>query len=114
MASEGDRVDVFNRDLSPFFQASEDLPELPSGLKDVDGSGYKKYDADIRAWWTSMRENLDRLQDSLVNYKILDLDEKHSDLNSESIVALNAASMGLNSAIEQLRKDSYSLPASYL
>ena len=101
MASVGDsdRVDVFNRDLSPYFQASEDLPELPSGLKDVDGSGYKKYDADIRAWWTSMRENLDRLQDAMVHYKILDLDEKHSDLNSDAITSLNAASIGLNAAI---------------
>lgn len=99
MANVGDRVGTFNRDLSPFFQASEDLPELPTGLKDVDGSGYKKYDADIRAWWTNMRENLDRLQDSLVNYKILDLDEKHSDLNSDAITSLNAASIGLSADI---------------
>tara|TARA_Y100000593_G_scaffold56466_1_gene105342 strand:- start:193 stop:939 length:747 start_codon:yes stop_codon:yes gene_type:complete len=95
----GGRVNGFQRDLSPYFQASEDLPELPTGLKDVDGQGYKKYDADIREWWSSMQENLDRLQEQLINFRLLDIDEKHTSLNTESVAALNSASVGLSATI---------------
>ncbi len=99
MAGVGDRVGGFQRDLSPYFQASEDLPVLPSGLKDVDDKGYKKYDAEIREWWTNMQENLDRLQEQLINFRLLDLDEKHTTLNTEGVAALNSATIGLGATI---------------
>ena len=95
-------ISKLRRDVSPHFQAATDLPDLPDGLKEVDSEGYKKYDADIREWWTSIQENLGRMQDQVLTYAITDLDSKHVGLSTAQSSDLQSETGVINQNISDL------------
>lgn len=92
MAGIGDKVSTFQRDTNPYYTSGDALPELPSFLKDSDPEGYKKYDREIREWWTEVQENLDKLQDKVFTYKLQDLEQRTinatSTINDSAVAGL--------------------------
>jgi len=76
MPGLGAKVETFQRDSNPYYTSGDALPELPITLKEADPDGFKKYDREIREWWTNVQENLDKLQDKIFEYKLKDLEER--------------------------------------
>jgi hypothetical protein len=76
MAGIQAKVSTFIRDTNPYYASGDSLPALPTFLKEEDPEGFKKYDREIREWWTQVQENLDKLQDKIFEYKLKDLEER--------------------------------------
>jgi hypothetical protein len=105
MGGLGKKVSGFQRDSNPYYASGDSLPELPTFLKQEDPEGFKKYDREIREWWTEVQENLDKLQDKLFTYKLNDLEGRVISTTSEiDEVSRNAVSE-VSSSIEEQKKE---------
>lgn len=104
MPGLGQTVASYQRDSNPYYTSGEALPELPSALKDSDPEGYKKYDREIREWWTEVQENLDKLQDKVFTFKLTDLEGRVTS-TTETIDELGQAAVAEVAAnIEEQKK----------
>ena len=104
MPGLGSKVSGFERDSNPYYASGEALPELPQMLKQNDPQGYKKYDREIREWWTEVQENLDKLQDKVFTFKLTDLETRVVNTTTELDNLSQAAIREVSASIEEQKK----------
>lgn len=104
MPGLGSKVSGFERDSNPYYTSGEALPELPQMLKQNDPQGYKKYDREIREWWTEVQENLDKLQDKVFTFKLTDLESRVVNTTTELDNLSQSAIREVSASIEEQKK----------
>ena len=110
MPGIGATVKTFQRDSNPYYSSGDALPELPKFLKEEDPSGFKKYDREIREWWTEVQENLDKLQDKIFEFKLKELEERTISATS-SLDTLTAAGItSIDRKVAEVEAMLYSKP----
>ena len=110
MAGIGEKVSTFQRDTNPYYQSGDALPTLPSFLKDNDPDGYKKYDREIREWWTEVQENLDKLQDKIFTYKLQDLEQRTTNATTTISASATAGLTTIDRKVQEIEAMLYSKP----
>ena len=110
MAGIGAKVSTFTRDTNPYYQSGDALPELPIFLKDEDPEGFKKYDREIREWWTEVQENLDKLQDKIFTYKLQDLEERTTTASDAINQTATAGLTTIDRKVSEIEAMLYSKP----
>jgi len=105
MGGLGEKVSGFQRDSNPYYASGDSLPELPTFLKQEDPTGFKKYDREIREWWTEVQENLDKLQDKLFTYKLTDLETRVVSTTTELDELSQNAISQVSGSIEEQKKE---------
>ena len=101
MPGLGETVQGFQRDSNPYYASGESLPELPQVLKENDPQGFKKYDREIREWWTEVQEKLDKLQDKVFTFKLTDLESRVTTTTTEIDKLSQAAVQDVAASIEE-------------
>ena len=110
MGGLGEKVPTFTRDTNPYYSSGDALPELPQFLKDSDPDGFKKYDREIREWWTSVQENLDKLQDKIFEYKLKELEVRTIDATTTLDSTTSASISSVNRKLSETEEMLYSKP----
>ena len=110
MPGIGPAVATFQRDSNPYYSSGDALPELPSFLKEEDPEGFKKYDREIREWWTEVQENLDKLQDKIFEYKFKDLEERTIAATSSLDSVTTASLTTIDRKVAEVESMLYSKP----
>jgi 5'-deoxynucleotidase YfbR-like HD superfamily hydrolase len=77
---------------------------LPKFLKENDPEGFKKYDREIREWWTEVQENLDKLQDKVFTFRLTDLEGRVTETTTELDNLTQAAVREAAASIEEQKK----------
>ena len=110
MAGIGNKVSTFIRDNNPYYSSGDALPELPKILKEEDPEGFKKYDREIREWWTDVQENLDKLQDKIFEIRLKDLEERTT-IATDSLNSVTTASLtSIDRKVAEVEAMLYSKP----
>lgn len=110
MPGIGSSVSTFQRDSNPYYSSGDALPELPKFLKTEDPEGFKKYDREIREWWTEVQENLDKLQDKIFEYKLKDLEERTLAATSSLDTVTTASLTTIDRKVSEVEAMLYSKP----
>ena len=110
MPGIGSAVSTFQRDSNPYYSSGDALPELPKFLKEEDPEGFKKYDREIREWWTEVQENLDKLQDKIFEYKLKDLEDRTIKATSSLDKVTTASLSSIDRKVAQVEEMLYSKP----
>ena len=110
MPGIGTKVSTFQRDSNPYYSSGDSLPELPQYLKDEDPEGFKKYDREIREWWTEVQENLDKLQDKIFEYKLKDLEERTVIATNSLDTVTSASITSIDRKVAEVESMLYSKP----
>ena len=69
----------------PSFTSADEIPFLPKFLIDQDPVQSEQYHLELKEWWESVDENLNRMREMVVNYQVAESrEESASELSSTS------------------------------
>lgn len=108
MAGIGSKVSTFQRDTNPYY--SDAIPELPKFIKDEDPDGFKKYDREIREWWTEVQDNLNKLQDKIFEFKLKELEERTLSATTTLDQLTNASIASIDRKVAEVEAMLFSKP----
>jgi predicted RecB family endonuclease len=69
----------------PSFTSADEIPFLPKFLIDQDPTQSEQYHLELKEWWESVDENLNRMREMVVNYQVAESrEESASELSNTS------------------------------
>lgn len=84
----------------PSFTSADEVPFLPKFVIDQNPTQSEQYHLEMKEWWESVYENLQRIQDMVVNYQVAESREKSSNDLATKAQLLSEQAQELNENLD--------------